>query len=30
MGIILKKKKKGVAEGGDTDTFCQGYNRLLP
>ena len=29
-GDYSQKEKMGVAEGGDTETFCQGYNRSLP
>jgi hypothetical protein len=28
--LFSKRKKWGLAEGGDTETFCQGYNRSLP
>ena len=29
-GDYSQKEKMGLAEGGDTETFCQGYNRSLP
>jgi hypothetical protein len=30
MRSLLAAKEKGAAENGETETFCQGYNRSLP